>query len=167
MDDYKKQYLQSVRQLSIRQQNTKSKAGTLPLYAYQTARTDKQHIYLLEALTGVSVPEPDNCATVMENGCALLLSEVGKYLPTSLKAGSIIIGVLMAPYLEGDKTVIASVYANDGPCPLTLTSCGKHTVPVSDIHRELSGITFQENITICTITESQYEELLNISSTTL
>ncbi|CAC5402287.1 unnamed protein product [Mytilus coruscus] len=35
LGDYRKKYLQSVKQLSIRQQNTKFKAGTLPLYAYQ------------------------------------------------------------------------------------------------------------------------------------
>ncbi|CAC5382887.1 unnamed protein product [Mytilus coruscus] len=35
LDDYRKKYLQSVKQLSIREQNTKFKAGTFPLYAYQ------------------------------------------------------------------------------------------------------------------------------------
>ncbi|CAC5387999.1 unnamed protein product [Mytilus coruscus] len=35
LDDYRKKYLQSVKQFSIRQQNTKFKAGTLPLYAHQ------------------------------------------------------------------------------------------------------------------------------------
>ncbi|CAC5412707.1 unnamed protein product [Mytilus coruscus] len=35
LDNYRKKYLQRVKQLSIRQQNTKFKAGTLPFYAYQ------------------------------------------------------------------------------------------------------------------------------------
>ncbi|CAC5408511.1 unnamed protein product [Mytilus coruscus] len=35
LDYYRKKYIQSVKQLSIRQQNTKFKAGTLPLYAHQ------------------------------------------------------------------------------------------------------------------------------------
>ena len=35
LTDYKAKYLQGVRQNSIRNTNTKSKAGTLPLYAYQ------------------------------------------------------------------------------------------------------------------------------------
>ncbi len=34
-NDYLRCYLQGVRQLSIRQQNTKNKAGTLPLYIYK------------------------------------------------------------------------------------------------------------------------------------
>ncbi len=60
LSDYKKSYLQRVRQLSIRQQSTKSKARTLPLYAYTKPAPEAQDVNLRDILTGkreVSVTE--------------------------------------------------------------------------------------------------------------
>lgn len=48
--DYTKLYLQGVRQLSIRQQNTKSKSGTLPLYMYKKGIPAEQPVLNFKGL---------------------------------------------------------------------------------------------------------------------
>ncbi|CAH1790979.1 unnamed protein product, partial [Owenia fusiformis] len=46
LQDYRKSYLQGVRQLAIRSQTTKDKVGTLPLYAYSTPTVKEDHEYV-------------------------------------------------------------------------------------------------------------------------
>ena len=60
LSQYRKTYLIGVKQLSIRQQNTKSKAGNLPLYACVSVPVESNPLQLKEKLAGEIVLSVDD-----------------------------------------------------------------------------------------------------------
>ncbi len=101
-------FLQGVLQISIRQQNTKSKAGTLPLYAYQKQKPVESDINLLGMLIG-GVQED---AEEPEELTPLLLS-IGGFVKIDIYNAelhlqpdcSMCLGKVTKPFHHGDRMI--------------------------------------------------------------
>ncbi|CAC5382876.1 unnamed protein product [Mytilus coruscus] len=74
LDNYRKKYLQSVKQLSIRQQNIKFKAGPLPLYAYQKETQSVESIDFEKLLIDEKETGEQASLIMFPTGTLLLLS---------------------------------------------------------------------------------------------
>ncbi len=114
--------LAGVRQLSIRQQNTKHKAATLPLYIYKKDSNHGQEINLFESLVGTAeLPSDDQPVVIIMNkgSFVLLQNYVQQLTEHKVPPGAVnIIGKLHKDYQDGDVSITADVYINSSPFPL-------------------------------------------------
>ena len=75
ISDYRKLYVQGLRQLSIRQQNIKFKAGTLSHFAYRPPNPSSQNVNFMELLTGADETQRTKEAIIFSLGTFVLICQ--------------------------------------------------------------------------------------------
>ncbi len=100
IEDWRKSFVQSVRQITIRQQTTKSNSGTLPIFAYGTKQSNLSDLDFIDVFGG-GISEDVNQAM------PILYS---KHMVCILKDSDTSIVVLKEDIVQGQGTVNVSVY---------------------------------------------------------
>ena len=148
--DYKANYLQGVRQNTIRNQNMKSKAGTFPLYAYLTQPPEASPLNFAEIISGeYSEPPSSNRNVVFTSGTSVLIN-----------APDIMSDVVLAEILndvhEGETVAAVRIHHNDIDNPLVLINSTTTTkIKLTDILKEVQIDSFD------TLTEAEYISILD------
>ena len=138
--DYKIKFFQGVRQNSIRNSNTKNKAGTLPVEAYGKIDPEPEQINFADILLGTAplpsvsgseesvLPQPE---VIFTKGSKLLVK------PTDASDSNIIIAETMSDITEKCTEFTALIYCNDILDILTLDHTGEKTISCSRIIKEV------------------------------
>ncbi len=119
LQQYRRSFLTGLRQLSIHQQTTADKCGTLPLYAYTKAPTEPKPIDItnfLKAGGSVEVDLPAREDTYIFAGtCVLITWHEGM---DDMDKDSLIIGTCLADCVKDQMDVKCSCYSNtwQNPC---------------------------------------------------
>ena len=118
LSDFKLKYLEGVChwQISIRGQNTKNKAGTLPLYAYITDSPEASPLDFSEVyLQDCDNTESNNRPVIFETGSVVLIQATG-FL------SDIVLGRFIKDMYAGESEATVQIYHNDNWQP-TGTAC--------------------------------------------
>ena len=110
LNDYRKSYLEGVRQLNIRSQMTKDRVGTLPLYAYSTPPPAPKEVDFLTLISQQSTFSPSPLVILFPKGIVI------KFHQTQYTS----VAVVDKDYHEQDDKLVARVYKANETDPLTL-----------------------------------------------
>ena len=124
--DYKAKYLQGVRQNSIRNTNTKRKAGTLPLYAYQSENPEASPLNFNDMLTNDFLESSSQNAVIYKSGSIFLINSPGV-------TADVVLGELLKNVCQGETYATVRIHHNDIDNPLVLISSSRKDVMLSDI----------------------------------
>ena len=145
--DYKIKFFQGVRQNSIRNSNTKNKAGTLPVEAYGKIDPEPEQIDFANMLLGTApvpsvsssesstLPQPE---VLFTKGSQLLVK------PTENSDSNIIIAKTLSDITEKCDEFTALIYSNDILDVLTLDHTGEKTISCSRIVKEVQPDSITE-----------------------
>ncbi|CAC5384705.1 unnamed protein product [Mytilus coruscus] len=165
LDDYRKKYLQSVKQLSIRQQNTKFKAGTLPLYAYQKETQSVDDTIDFEKLLIDEKETGEQAFLIMfPTGTLLLLSVEVWNLINDKKERRVCDFIICKTTIEtpvGSDDVLGDMFVNSPGNPFICKTINCITISIDHVVKELnlnSQINVKSNQ--ISISELLYEELI-------
>ena len=143
LDDYKKCYLEGVRQRNIRAQTTKDSVGTLPLYVYQKKHPRAEVVDFAEIF---SVQLEVDRNVLYKAGDFILYTE--NDVPK--------IGCIRVDYYEGDRQdkIAITTFEKEEDNALAL-----HPVLLIDIHQDRikHKLDMTSNDNVLYITEEQYE----------
>ncbi len=150
LNDWRKSFVQSVRQITIRQMTTKSNSGTLPIFAYGTKEnllSDVDFSDLLEGDTLVAT-QRTFLPKIMDAGtiCAVTLGK------------DIHVAILKQDVFQGQETVDVTLFKIQ-ETSLTSESCTHTQIPCTS----LGKIFYFDSVPKDTVylTEEQYEELFH------
>ncbi|CAC5405523.1 unnamed protein product [Mytilus coruscus] len=160
----KKKYLQSVKQLSIRQQNTKFKAGTLPLYAYQKETQSVDTIDFEKLLIDEKETFEQASLIMFPTGILLLLSVEVWNLINNKKERRICDLIICKTTIEtliGSDDVRGDMFVNSPGNPFICKTINCMTISIDHVVKELY-LNSQINVTSnqISISELLYEELI-------
>ena len=168
LKNYKLKFLDGLRQNTIRNQNTKFKAGTLPLRAYASDSYPDSPIdvnSILSPRPANDVPTRVEIPVLYGPGSVLVLQDISsqlvdepdpsEQLESRGRMADVFIGIVKEPILVNDKEAKITLFTNDSDSPLRLTSCGDINMQVNYIQKDILLQTNPKE-SLC-LSESDYE----------
>ena len=152
MDDWRKSFVQSVRQITIRQQNTKSKCGTLPLYVYGADNVPVSDINFMDLFKGSVTSEPLDVAP----GTDLPLIFLKDSICVLTVGEDIKLALLEEDIIQGQEMVKVQIFELESNPMIASFSCAKK-IECSALGQSLSIEVSGNQITL---TERVYEDLI-------
>ena len=150
MEDYRKAYLEGVRQQNIRGQTTKDKVSTLPLYAYIEPPPEPLCFDFKTMLDIQATDIPPAPTTRWPKGSVFSLTDKR-------------IGVVVNDFTTADKLVTFSMYHNDNQDPLSMVKTGIEHLPEEVVCQNLD-LTIISGTDVFLLNEYQYEGIFGVTT---
>ena len=150
--DYRCAYLQSVKQMTIRNQTTKDKSNTLPLYAYKSEAPKPTILNVKDLLFSDNEKRQQKESKVMIERGALFY----------LTGESMLIGIVIKDVLESEDLVKLKVFVHDHNNILIFKFYEERIVKTNDLSNRLELSEDDLDSKEFQLTEKEYEQISSL-----